>query len=116
MIENPTDEIIFMNIMTLMSELTGLRADSRYSIENNENYETIPIMVLNENYTTVLNSIQKILKSQQKETHIEELINFLKKINIKINVKNYKIKVTDLNTVDTLEKLFCFIYNYTETD
>jgi|ETNmetMinimDraft_12_1059888.scaffolds.fasta_scaffold327876_1 hypothetical protein len=111
MIENPTQEIIFMNVMTLMCELTGLRADAYYSVEN-QNKNDVPIMALNQNYTIVLNLTEKILKNLEKEALIEELINFLKSLNIKVSVKNYKKKITDIYSVDTLEKLFCFIYNY----
>lgn len=111
MIENPTHEIIFMNVMTLMCELTGLRADAYYSVEN-QNKNDVPIMALNQNYTIVLNLTEKILKNLEKEALIEELINFLKSLNIKVSVKNYKKKIIDIYSVDTLEKLFCFIYNY----
>ena len=97
--------------MTLMCELTGLRADAYYSVEN-QNKNDVPIMALNQNYTIVLNLTEKILKNLEKEALIEELINFLKSLNIKVSVKNYKKKITDIYSVDTLEKLFCFIYNY----
>ena len=69
-------------------------------------------MTLNENYTIVLNITEKILKNSEKEALIEELIDFLKSLNIKVSVKNYKKKIMDIYSVDTLEKLFCFIYNY----
>jgi len=75
MIKNPTEEIVFMNVMTLLCEYTGLRADKHYSIEHKE--EDIPPMTLNENYTYISTLLEKVFK---KEASIMSLIEEIKNI------------------------------------
>lgn len=99
MIQNPTEEIVFMNVMTLLCEYTGLRADKHYSIETNSD---VPPMTLNENYTYFSNLVEKIFK---KEYLIINLIKEIEKIlNIEINYKDstHKIEWKDIKNLETL--------------
>lgn len=99
MIKDPTEEIVFMNVMTLLCEYTGLRADKAYSIEHQSlNFEP---MTLNENYKNISKLLEKVFK---KEILIEILIKELKNIlNIEINYKNDKNiewdEIIDLNSL-----------------
>jgi hypothetical protein len=99
MIENPTEEIIFMNVMTLLCEYTGLRADKHYSIETDSD---VPPMTLNENYTYFSKLVEKIFR---KEYLIINLIKEIEKIlNIKIKYENNtdELEWTDIKNLETL--------------
>jgi len=109
MIKDPTEEIVFMNVMTLLCEYTGLRADKAYSIEHQSlNFEP---MTLNENYTNISKLLEKVFK---KEILIEKLIEELKNIlNIQINDKNYKKdKNIEWNEIKDLNSLMVYINGY----
>lgn len=99
MIENPTEEIVFMNVMTLLCEYTGLRADKHYSIEHSSN--DVPPMTLNENYTHLSKLLEKIFK---KEASITSLIEELKNIlDIKVDyTKNTEITWEKIENLQTL--------------
>jgi len=91
MIKNPTEEIVFMNVMTLLCEYTGLRADKAYSIEHKETQ--VSPMTLNENYTNIYKILEKVFK---KEFSINFLVQELEKI-LKIEI-NYE-KSSDKNQI-----------------
>lgn len=99
MIKDPTEEIVFMNVMTLLCEYTGLRADKAYSIEHKES--GISPMTLNENYTNISKIVEKVFK---KEILINILIEELKNIlNIEIKYKkDENIEWCDINDINTL--------------
>jgi hypothetical protein len=113
MIENPTDEIIFMNIMTLICELSGLRSDSHYSIENKDK-DDIHIMSLNPNYNTILNHVKNIFESSDEEYKYSEINNvvvLLNKINttLKLQLKNVKkSKFKKIEEIKNVEELLHF--------
>ena len=99
MIKDPTEEIVFMNVMTLLCEYTGLRADKAYSIEHKE--ADVPPMTLNENYKNISKILEKVFK---KEILINILIEELKNIlNIEIKyTKNINIEWNDINDINSL--------------
>lgn len=94
MIDNPTEEIIFMKIMTLVCELTGLRSDSYYSIEN-KNKDNISLMTINPNYNSIIQHIKNIFYSDNalyKEQELEKVVYLLNEINNTLNLQFKKIK------------------------
>lgn len=109
MIENPTEEIVFMNVMTLLCEYTGLRADKAYSIEHQS--VSVEPMTLNENYTNIFKLLEKVFK---KEILIEILIKELKNIlNIEINYKkDKKDKNIEWNEIKNINNLMVYINGY----
>ena len=106
MIKDPTEEIVFMNVMTLLCEYTGLRADKAYSIEHKE--ANVQPMTLNENYKNISKILEKVFK---KEILINILIEELKNIlNIEIKyTKNINIEWDDINDINSL---IAFINGY----
>ena len=106
MIKEPTDEIVFMNVMTLLCEYTGLRADKAYSIEHlSSSFEP---MTLNENYTNISKLLEKVFK---KEILIEKLIEELKNI-LNIQIKYIKDKNIEWNEIKDLNSLMVYINGY----
>ena len=105
MIENPTEEIVFMNVMTLICEYTGLRADKHYSIETNSD---VPPMTLNENYTYLSKVLEKIFK---KEASITSLIEELKNI-LGIKVDYTKNTEVTWEKIENLQTLIQYIDGY----
>ena len=106
MIKEPTEEIIFMNVMTLLCEYTGLRADKAYSIEHqNSSFEP---MTLNENYTNISKLLEKVFK---KEILIEKLIEELKNI-LNIEIKYIKDKNIEWTEIKDLNSLMTYINGY----
>jgi hypothetical protein len=106
MIKEPTEEIIFMNVMTLLCEYTGLRADKAYSIEHKE--EDIPPMTLNENYKNISKILEKVFK---KEILIEKLIEELKNI-LNIEIKYTKNKNIQWENIKNIDSLMTYINAY----
>lgn len=106
MIKDPTEEIVFMNVMTLLCEYTGLRADKAYSIEYKE--ANVQPMTLNENYKNISKILEKVFK---KEILINILIEELKNIlNIEIKyTKNINIEWDDIRDINSL---MAFINGY----
>lgn len=106
MIKEPTDEIVFMNVMTLLCEYTGLRADKAYSIEyKRSKFEP---MTLNENYTIISKILEKVFK---KEILIEKLIEELKNI-LNIEIKYIKDKNIEWTEIKDLNSLMTYINGY----
>ena len=106
MIKEPTEEIVFMNVMTLLCEYTGLRADKAYSIEHQSS--SFEPMTLNENYTNISKLLEKVFK---KEILIEKLIEELKNIlNIELIYK--KDKNIEWNEIKDLNSLMVYINGY----
>ena len=101
MIKDPTEEIVFMNIMTLLCEYSGLRADKYYSIEHqNSNINDIPPMTLNENYTIILGLLEKVFK---KEALISSLIEEIEnKLSIRISKSNNIVLWDEINDLSSL--------------
>lgn len=117
MIDNPTEEIIFMKIMTLVCELTGLRSDSYYSIENIHK-DNIPIMTLNPNYKSIIQHIKNIFYSDDalyKDQELEKVVLLLNQINNTLNLQLKKIKNSknkNLNDNISIEELLQFTVSY----
>lgn len=109
MIKEPTEEIVFMNVMTLLCEYTGLRADKAYSIEHQS--VNVEPMILNENYTNISKLLEKVFK---KEILIEILIEELKNIlNIELKYKkDKKNKNIEWNEIKDLNSLMVYINGY----
>lgn len=109
MIKEPTEEIVFMNVMTLLCEYTGLRADKVYSIEHQSS--SFEPMTLNENYTNISKLLEKVFK---KEILIEKLIEELKNIlNIELKYKkDKKNKNIEWNEIKDLNSLMVYINGY----
>ena len=109
MIKEPTEEIVFMNVMTLLCEYTGLRADKAYSIEHQSS--SFEPMTLNENYTNISKFLEKVFK---KEILIEKLIEELKNIlNIELKYKkDKKNKNIEWNEIKDLNSLMVYINGY----
>ena len=106
MIENPTEEIVFMNVMTLLCEYSGLRADKHYSIEHS--CIDVPPMTLNENYTYLSKVLEKIFK---KEASIMILIEELKNI-LGIKVEYTKNTEITWEKIENLQTLIQYIDGY----
>jgi len=106
MIKEPTEEIVFMNVMTLLCEYTGLRADKAYSIEHQSS--SFEPMTLNENYTNISKLLEKVFK---KEILIEKLIEELKNI-LNIELKYKKDKNIEWNEIKDLNSLMVYINGY----
>lgn len=106
MIENPTEEIVFMNVMTLICEYSGLRADKHYSIEHS--CIDVPPMTLNENYTYLSKVLEKIFK---KEASIMSLIEELKNI-LGIKVEYTKNTEITWEKIENLQTLIQYIDGY----
>ena len=106
MIKEPTEEIVFMNVMTLLCEYTGLRADKAYSIEHQSS--SFEPMTLNENYTNISKLLEKVFK---KEILIEKLIEELKNI-LNIQIKDKKNKNIEWNEIKDLNSLMVYINGY----
>ena len=98
-----------MNVMTLLCEYTGLRADKAYSIEHQSS--SFEPMTLNENYTNISKLLEKVFK---KEILIEKLIEELNNIlNIQIKDKKYKKdKNIEWNEIKDLNSLMVYINGY----
>jgi hypothetical protein len=106
MIKEPTEEIVFMNVMTLLCGYTGLRADKAYSIEHQSS--SFEPMTLNENYTNISKLLEKVFK---KEILIEKLIEELKNI-LNIELKYKKDKNIEWNEIKDLNSLMVYINGY----
>jgi hypothetical protein len=106
MIKEPTEEIVFMNVMTLLCEYTGLRADKAYSIEHQSS--SFEPMTLNENYTNISKLLEKVFK---KEILIEKLIEELNNI-LNIQIKDKKNKNIEWNEIKDLNSLMVYINGY----
>ena len=106
MIKEPTEEIVFTNVMTLLCEYTGLRADKAYSIEHQSS--SFEPMTLNENYTNISKLLEKVFK---KEILIEKLIEELKNI-LNIQIKDKKNKNIEWNEIKDLNSLMVYINGY----
>ena len=106
MIKDPTEEIVFMNVMTLLCEYTGLRADKAYSIEH-QSFGFEP-MTLNENYTNISKLLEKVFK---KEILIEVLIKELKNI-LNIEIKYTKDKNIEWDEIKNINNLMMYINGY----
>lgn len=117
MIDNPTEEIIFMKIMTLICELTGLRSDSYYSIEN-KNKDNISLMTLNPNYKSIIQHIKNIFYSDDalyKDQELEKVTCILNEINNTLNLQLKKIKNAknkNLNDTSSIEEVLHFTASY----
>lgn len=107
MIKDPTEEIVFMNVMTLLCEYTGLRADKAYSIEHKE--ADVPPMTLNENYKHISSILEKVFK---KEASIMSLMEELKNI-IGITVRIVEVENMLWEQVTDIESLMSYISVYT---
>ena len=95
-----------MNVMTLLCEYTGLRADKAYSIEHQSS--SFEPMTLNENYTNISKFFEKILKKEiLKEKLIEELKNILN-----IELKYKKNKNIEWDEIKDLNSLMVYINGY----
>ena len=107
MIEHPNQEIIFMTLVSYMSETTGLYADKYYSIENQNKKDIVP-MTQNENYDKGLIILKSIL--DKKENKIDELKDFLLSINKNLHItnKNYDC---DLWSIKNCDEFFCYLRN-----
>ena len=103
MIENPNQEIIFMTLVSYMSETTGLYADKYYSIENQNKKDIVP-MTQNENYDKGLIILKSIL--DKKENKIDELKDFLLSINKNIITKGNTNAVKSNNV---FKRNFCIL-------
>ena len=109
MIKDPTEEIVFMNVMTLLCEYSGLRADKHYSIEyQNKGINNIPQMTLNENYTNISRLLEKVFK---KEALLSSLLEELKNVlSIEINA-SHKLDVL-WEEINDLSSLIQYIDGY----
>jgi len=106
MIKEPTEEIVFMNVMTLLCEYTGLRADKAYSIEHQSS--SFEPMTLNENYTNISKLLEKVFK---KEASLSSLLEELQKI-LSININaSHKLDVL-WEEINDLSSLIQYIDGY----
>ena len=108
MIKDPTEEIVFMNVMTLLCEYTGLRADKAYSIEHKE--ADVPPMTLNENYKHVSSTLEKVFK---KEASIMSLMEEIKNLlGIEMTMSMPQKSVITWEQIDGLDTLIEYINDY----